>query len=58
MKQYYPKLPDFEPISDQNKVTPTKFNLQKMNSLGVKVRSMETILKESVDFLEAVGALK
>jgi nucleoside-diphosphate-sugar epimerase len=58
MKQYYPKLPDFEPISDQNKVTPTKFNLQKMKSLGVKVRSMETILKESVDFLKAVGDLK
>jgi hypothetical protein len=58
MKQVYPKLPDFVPISDQDKVMPTQFNLKKMNSLGVKVRSMETILKESVDFLEAVGALK
>jgi cinnamoyl-CoA reductase len=58
MKQVYPKLPDFVPIPDQDKITPTKFNLQKMNSLGVKVRSMETILKESVDFLEAAGALK
>ena len=58
MKQYYPKLPDFVPISDQDKVMPTKFNLQKMNTLGVKVRSMETILKESVGFLETVGALK
>jgi cinnamoyl-CoA reductase len=58
MKQLYPKLPDFVPIPDQDKVTPTKFNLQKMNSLGVKVRSMDAILKESVDFLEAAGALK
>ena len=39
-------------------VTPTKFNLDKMNSLGVDVKSIKEILKESVDFFKAVGALK
>lgn len=38
-------------------VTPTKFNLKKMDTLGVKVFDIKEILKDSVSFFKDVGVL-
>merc|ERR1719375_1739982 len=38
-------------------VTPTRFNLQKMDTLGVKVFDIKEILQDSVCFFKDIGVL-
>jgi nucleoside-diphosphate-sugar epimerase len=57
MKELYPAMPDFKLYEGSDKVMPTQFNLNKMNTLGVQVRSIEDILKDSLSYFRTVGAL-
>ncbi len=57
LKELYPDMPSME-LYDGNDVIPvTQFNLNKMNSLGVNVRSMRETLVESLHYLRSVEAL-
>lgn len=60
LKDIYPAIPLNTPFKYQGDdiIVPTKFNLDRMNSLGIKVMSMTNILKDSVDFFKEVGSLK
>lgn len=55
MKELYPKMPDFKPYVGSDKVVPTRFNLERMRSLGVTVRSIREILQDSLSHLQAAG---
>jgi len=60
LKDIYPAIPlntQFKYQGD-DLIIPTKFNLERMNSLEVKVMSIKDILKDSVDFFKDAGALK
>jgi cinnamoyl-CoA reductase len=58
MGELYPLMPNVKPYEGRDKVVPTKFDLVKMGTLGVKVRSIEQILKDSLSYLQAKGALE
>ena len=60
LKEIYPgmTLDDAYKYEGEDIVTPTKVDLTRMNSLGVKVMGIEDILAESVDFFKGVGALE
>ena len=38
-------------------IRPTQFNLERMNSLGVKVKSIKEIFEECVNFFQSKGVL-
>eukprot|EP00956_Cyclotella_meneghiniana_P034788 scaffold108195_cov22-Cyclotella_meneghiniana.AAC.1 len=57
LKELYGGLPPFA-LYEGEKCVPTQFNLSRMNSLGVDVKDVRTILKDSVSFFSEVGALK
>uniref|UniRef100_A0A7S4N660 NAD-dependent epimerase/dehydratase domain-containing protein n=1 Tax=Odontella aurita TaxID=265563 RepID=A0A7S4N660_9STRA len=57
MKELYPSLPDYTPYQGSDKVVATQFNLDKMNSLGVQVRSIRETMQDSLQYLIEVGAL-
>jgi len=50
-------MPPMAPYEGDDRVTPTRFNLDRMNSLGVKVRSVRETLEDSYAYLKEVGAL-
>ena len=61
LKDLYPAIPLNEPFKYEGPddiITPTQFNLERMNSLGVKVMSIQEILADSVDFFKRVDALE
>eukprot|EP00956_Cyclotella_meneghiniana_P041254 scaffold219823_cov36-Cyclotella_meneghiniana.AAC.1 len=57
LKELYGGLPPFA-LYEGEKCVPTQFNLSRMNSLGVDVKDVCTILKDCVSFFREVGALK
>jgi len=57
LKELYPGIPPFT-LYEGNKIIPTRFNLQRMNSLGVKPKGIRTILKDSISFFKDIGTLK
>ncbi|KAL7543256.1 hypothetical protein ACHAXR_012562 [Thalassiosira sp. AJA248-18] len=60
LKELYPAITlskEFK-YSGEDIVSPTQFNLDRMNSLGVTVMGMKEILRESVEFFKSVGALE
>ena len=60
LKELYPDIPLNTPFKYEGSdiITPTQFNLDRMNSLGVKVVPIKEILAESTNFFRDVGALK
>ena len=57
LKELYGGLPPFA-LYEGEKCAPTQFDLIRMNSLGVDVKDVRTILKDCVSFFTEVGALK
>ena len=59
LKDLYPEIRLDEPFEykGEDAITPTKFNPERMNSLGVKAATMKEILEESLEFFKSVGAL-
>lgn len=57
MQELYSDMPPFT-LHEGDVIRPTKFNSDRMNSLGVNVRSIRTMLNESISFFKDVGALK
>ena len=59
LKDLYPSIP----LDDKFKyeggdiIRPTQFNLERMNSLGVKVKGIKEIFEECVTFFQAKGVL-
>ena len=60
LKELYPDIPLNTPFKYEGRdiITPTQFDLDRMNSLGVNVIPMKDILAESTKFFRDVGALK
>ena len=56
LKELHPSMPEVKPC-DGEPITPTQFDLTRMNSLGVEVRSVRTILEDALADLKARGAL-
>ena len=56
MKELHPGMPDV-PKSDGEPITPTQFDLTKMNSLGVEVRSVREVLQGCLEEFKAKGLL-
>jgi len=57
MRELYKNTPEFKPYEGSDKVSPTKFDLKRMNSLKVPVRSTREALVDSLDYLKEVGSL-
>lgn len=57
LKEIYPPMPEVNPCQGEPEL-PTQFNRQKMDSLGVPVRDVPTILRDAVAELRAKGALE
>lgn len=57
MKELHPNIPPFT-LYDGDLVEPTQFNLDRMNSLGVRVKDVKSMLKDSIAFFKDVGALE
>ena len=60
LKELYPEIPldtQFK-YEGSDIIVPTKFNLDRMNSLGVEVIGIKEILAESVNYLRDSGLLK
>ena len=57
LKELHPSMPAVKPC-DGEPVTPTKFDTTRMDSLGVQVRSVRTILADALADLKAKGALE
>lgn len=57
LKELYDGLPPFT-LYKGEKCVPTQFNLNRMNSLGVVVKDVRTLLRDSVSFFREAGALK
>ena len=57
LKRLNPSMPEMKLYDGDDVVTPTKFNLDKMNSLGIKVKSVQETLEDSVAYLKKVGSL-
>ena len=57
LKRLNPAMPAMKLYDGDDIVTPTKFNLDKMNSLGIKTKSVRETLEDSVAYLKEVGAL-
>jgi nucleoside-diphosphate-sugar epimerase len=57
LQKMYPNMRHVKPYKGNDKVKPTQFNLEKMNTLGVKVRSLEDTFKDSLTYLKARGEL-
>jgi cinnamoyl-CoA reductase len=58
MKELYPKLPPFQAYSADDKVKPTQFNLDELNSLlQGPIRSTRETLQDSIQYLQKIGAL-
>lgn len=60
LKELYPGIVLDENFKYEGEdiIAPTQFNLEKMNSLGVKVMGIKEILMDSVEFFKAVDVLK
>ena len=60
LKELYPEIPLDKQFKYEGKdiIVPTKFNLDRMNSLGVEVIGLKEILAESVKYLRDSGLLK
>lgn len=56
LKELYPTMPDVAPC-DGEPVKPTQFDLTKMNTLGVQVRDVKTILHDAVQDLVEKGLI-
>ena len=56
LQKMNPSMPEMKLYDGDDIVTPTKFNLDKMNSLGTKVKSVQETLEDSVAYLKEVGA--
>ena len=50
-------MPEMKLYDGDDIATPTKFNLDKMNSLGVQVKSVQETLENSIAHFKKVGAL-
>lgn len=57
MKELYSNIPPFV-LCEEELITPTRFNLDRMRSLGVEVKDIRSILKDSVTFFRDAGVLK
>ena len=57
LKELYPGIPPFV-LCEEELITPSRFHLDRMRSLGVEVKDIRSILKDSVSFLRDAGALK
>ena len=57
LKRLNPIMPEMKLYDGDDIVTPTNFNLDKMNSLGIKIKSARETLEDSVAYLKEVGAL-
>ena len=57
LKKLNPSMPEMKLYDGDDIVTPTKFNLDKMNSLGITVKSVQQTLDDSVAYLKEVGAM-
>lgn len=59
LKELYPSMPEMKPFRGPEEiVTPTEFNCERMNSLGVDVRSVRESLEDSVRYFKLVGVLE
>jgi len=56
LKELYPAMPEVAPCEGEP-VKPTQFDLTKMNTLGVEVRDVRTILQGAIEDLKSKGAL-
>ena len=58
LKELHPGLPDYKEYDgDEALVTPTKFNLENMKSLGVPYRTTREAMADSIEYLKQIGAL-
>jgi nucleoside-diphosphate-sugar epimerase len=57
MKELYPQIPPFT-LYEGEPIKPTQFNLKRMNRLGVTVRGMQTMLRDSISLFKDAGLLK
>ena len=54
----YPNMPKFTLYQGEDIVRPTRFDPERMNSLGVGLTGMKEILEESVEFFKSAGLLE
>ena len=57
LKRLNPSMPDMKLYDGDDVVVPTKFNLDRMNSLGIQVKSVQETLEDSVVYFKKIGAL-
>ncbi|CAB9497790.1 Tetraketide alpha-pyrone reductase [Seminavis robusta] len=59
LRELYPNLPPFTPYQGDDKVKPTQFNLDNMQSLLQQqpVKTTREALQDSIDYLNQIGAL-
>ena len=57
LKRLNPSMPEMKLYDGDDIATPTKFNLDRMNSLGVQVKSVQETLEDSIAYFKKVGAL-
>jgi len=57
LKELCPSLADVTLFDGDNMIIPTQFNLDKMNSLQIPMRSVRAILLESLEYFQSVGVL-
>eukprot|EP01082_Thalassiosira_pseudonana_P006587 g5881.t1 g5881 contig20:363058-363672(-) len=58
LKELHPGLPPFKLYEGGDIITPTQFNLDRMYSLGVEVKSVKEILSDTVGFYERLEMLE
>ncbi|KAL7470194.1 hypothetical protein ACHAXS_013588 [Conticribra weissflogii] len=57
LKELHPKIPEFQLYAGEDRVTPTKFDLGRMHSLGVEVKGVKEILRGAIEFFKEEGLL-
>ena len=58
LRKLFPDMPLVKLYDGKDLVTPTTFNLDKMQSLGVDVKSVKDIYEELWEYFKSVGSLK
>ena len=57
LKRLNPAMPEMKLYEGDDVVRPTKFNLDRMNSLGVRVKSVQETLEDSIVYFKKIGVL-